>query len=320
MDSPPPPAKGSSSAPSSPTDDPLSDERRQSPQENRDAIQVLYGLLISSPFHPDSAHAVALRRYTEALRRLPWPIPGGSPDPFNILTQPGVMACLKSQGLSDSSSAKGSSGRSAVPDAARMSAESGSRPNTLPPRAPVPGPHPARSGQHYLGAPIPGYRDAMEPSSASTFYAELPPAAPHHPVSSGQQGTVSPTAPAPGQQGAMGPAPAPRQQVPMGPPPLPGSSSGQPSTTSRAEPPQLLEYYVEKLKRELVATAEMCELTPRMLLSLAAVPSKDAQQDQARSHFRDQVVQHSRRIAREFGCTDGFVRDMVHAKLAADEL
>ncbi|RYP06872.1 hypothetical protein DL765_009328 [Monosporascus sp. GIB2] len=260
MDSPPPPANGSSSVPSSPTD-PLSDEEPQYPQENRDAIQV---------FHTRSA--------------------------------------------------KGSSGRSAVPDAAWISAESGSRPDTPPPPAPVPGQHPARSGQHYLGAPIPGYRDAMGPSSASTFYAELPPAAPPHPVSSGQQGTMGPTAPAPGQQGTMGPPPVPRQQVPMGPPPLPEPSSGQPSTTSRAEPPKPLEYYIEKLKREIVATAEMCELTPRMLLSFAAVPSEDTQQAQARNHFQDQVVHSSRRIAQEFGCTVEFVRDMVHAKLAADEL
>ncbi|RYP12057.1 hypothetical protein DL767_011495 [Monosporascus sp. MG133] len=160
----------------------------------------------------------------------------------------------------------------------------------------------------------------MEPSSTRTFFPELPLAVPPHPASSGQQGPMGPTAPAPGQQGTMGPPPPPRQQVPMGPPPLPGSRPGQTSTTSRAESPKPLEYYLEKLKREIVVIAEMCGLSPRMLLFLAAVPSDDAQQVQARSHFRDQVVQCSCPIAQEFGCSVEFVRDMVHAKLVADEL
>ncbi|RYP76517.1 hypothetical protein DL771_001751 [Monosporascus sp. 5C6A] len=160
----------------------------------------------------------------------------------------------------------------------------------------------------------------MEPSSTNTFYPEPLPVIPPHPVSSGQQGTVSPTAPVSGQQGTMAPPPAPSQQVPMGPPQLPGSRPGQPSTASRADSPKPLEYYLEKLKREIVAIAETCGLPPRMLLFLTAVPSDDAQQVQARNHFWDQVLQCSYHIAQEFGCSVEFVRATVHAKLVADEL
>ncbi|RYP53156.1 hypothetical protein DL768_001830 [Monosporascus sp. mg162] len=160
----------------------------------------------------------------------------------------------------------------------------------------------------------------MEPSCTSTFFPELPLVVPPHPVSSGQQGTIGLTAPAPGQKGTMGSPPHLRQQVLMGPPPLPGSRQNQPSTTPRAESPKPLEYYLEKLKREIVAMAEMCGLSPRMLLFLAAVPSDDAQQVQARKHFRDEVIQCSCHIAQEFGCSVEYVRAMVHAKLVADEL